>query len=155
MTPNLLLSLVIHPTLTWMGARYMGRNAERLLVAIALQESALRYRAQVGGPARSWWQFERGGVRGVLVHKTSVDMAREVCASLGYQPADSIVQPAMEHNDILACAMARLLLWTDAHALPDTPADGWAYYQRNWRPGKPHPEKWGDHWRTASEAVGG
>ncbi|MFC0406763.1 hypothetical protein [Roseomonas elaeocarpi] len=31
-----------------------------------------------------------------------------------------------------------LLLCSDAGALPTERDEGWAYYQRNWRPGKPH-----------------
>lgn len=154
MTLELLLTLIIRPTLAWMGARYESADAERMLAAIALKESALRHRTQVGGPARSWWQFEGGGVNGVLTHTSSRGAVVDVCASLGYTADVRTIHQAMEHNDILACAMARLLLWTDAKPLPITPADGWDYYLRNWRPGKPHPELWDDCWQRASETIG-
>ncbi len=41
-------------------------RARVLMLAIAGQESAWKYRAQVGGPARGFWQFEVTGVDGVL-----------------------------------------------------------------------------------------
>ena len=43
----------------------------------------------------------------------------------------------LEHDDVLAAGMARLLLWTDPRALPalNRPDDAFEYYLRNWRPG--------------------
>lgn len=153
MTPATLIELVIGPTFQMLGPKYGGAHAETMLVAIALQESGLRNREQVGGPARGWWQFEVGGVKGVLHHPQSSTKAAEVCKALHY-PVDSVlVQRALSHNDILACAMARLLLWTDKSPLPTTEADAWSYYVRNWRPGRPRIERWGGCWEQAVDAV--
>ena len=59
---------------------------------------------------------------------------------------------------MLAAGIARLLLWTDPKPLPKrfeprAEAQAWSYYERVWRPGKPHPETWDDCWRAAVKAV--
>lgn len=159
MTPALLLRLTVDPTLAWlatMGIKSDDR-ARVMLLAIAGQESGLSARKQMGGgPARGLWQFEKGGgVAGVLRHAASRPAALGVCDALLVSPAADVVHPALEMNDHLACAFARLLLFTDPAALPgmDQPDIGWAYYLRTWRPGKPHPQTWAGHWREALEAV--
>jgi hypothetical protein len=135
-----------------------------MLYAIGLQESRFKYRAQktsdpyVKGPARSFWQFERGGgVVGVLTHRHSKDLARTVCQARGVLPDSSLVHARMEFDDVLAAAFARLLLYTDAKPLPALdahPDEGWAYYMRNWRPGKPHRETWDEfHEQALSQVI--
>lgn len=129
-------------------------QASALLLAIGLQESRFLVRRQYGGgPARGWWQFEVGGLEGVLEHPSSRLSATGVLAVLGYAGATAReVHQALEHNDVLAAAMARLLLWTDARLLPQTPRDageGWQQYRRTWRPGKPRPETWGEYFTSA------
>ena len=63
MKPQLFLTSVIRPGLAVLAdasaLRVQSPEAEVLLLAIATQESALRHRTQVGGPARGHWQFER------------------------------------------------------------------------------------------------
>lgn len=124
-----------------------SRAARAMVLAICLQESRLTHRAQVGGPARGYAQFELGGgVRGVLTHPASRPHIQAVLAALDYTTAASAEACwiAIEHNDILAAAFARLLLWTLPGALPaqDAPGAGWAQYIAAWRPGKPHRETW-------------
>lgn len=128
-------------------------RASAMLLAIGLQESKFAYRRQVGGPARGFWQFEQGGgVAGVLGHETVGPIMIGVCGELLYQPLAPTCHEAIEHNDVLACAFARLLLWTDARPLPDAheAEAGWAIYVAQWRPGKPRPGAWtgnfGDAW---------
>ena len=41
--------------------KFRSTAADVLLLAIGLQESRFEHRQQIGGPARSFWQFERGG----------------------------------------------------------------------------------------------
>jgi hypothetical protein len=67
------------------------------------------------------------------------------------------VWAALERDDVLAAAFARLLLWTDACPLPALGdwAGGWDYYLRTWRPGKPKPDKWPGLYRQAVDAAGG
>mgnify|MGYP006921434758 FL=1 len=122
-------------------------KARMMLLAIGLQESRFEHRRQIGGPARGFWQFESGGgVRGVLQHKASIYDAVKVCHQRGVGSSTKEVYERLEHDDILACCFARLLLLTDPKPLPvigDT--DGsWEYYLRNWRPGKPHRHTWDD-----------
>jgi hypothetical protein len=65
------------------------------------------------------------------------------------------VQALLEHNDILACAFARMLLWTSALALADVDeaAEAWTFYLSCWRPGKPHPGPWAGHYRDSWQRV--
>lgn len=135
--------------------------ARAMLTAIGLQESRFLHRRQMGhGPARGWWQFEMGGVEGVLSHHASRQSAEAVCRVLGYDPADERgIHLALEHNDVLAVCFARLLLWTDPRMLPgaDRPVDGWLIYLATWRPGAVKREgqaailahKWAGHFASA------
>jgi len=137
-------------------AKFDSREANVLLLAIGLQESRFAHRKQIGGPARGFWQFEKGGgVRGVLWHGGSARYAAAACAIRAVQPDPEAVYPALAQDDLLACAFARLLLWTDPKPLPAIGAvdEAWAYYLRNWRPGKPHAATWAALYRQAVEAL--
>lgn len=146
------LHLAINPALDLLGPKYRSNEARLLLLAIGYQESGWEDRVQVKGPARSFLQFELGGgVLGVMRHNASKDMMRFVCAALRYPFDSQALHDAMADNDVLAAAMGRLLLWTDPRPLPaigDTGA-AWQTYFRNWRPGKPHPERWPENYRKA------
>jgi hypothetical protein len=129
-----------------------------LLWAIWRQESRMIHRRQINGPARGLGQFEKGGgVRGVLRHEASAEMARDACVRLGVVPTEDGVYRMLEHSDILAFIFSRLLLWTDPRALPRpviaAEEEAWAYYLRNWRPGKPHRSTWGNFWREGTEII--
>lgn len=117
--------------------------------AIGQQESGYLVRRQYGnGPARGYWQFEEGGgVKGVMEHKASSELARSVCHARGVPFVRRAVWEALETDDVLAAAFCRLLMWTDSGKLPTNEADGWAMYARTWRPGKPHPDKWPASWK--------
>ena len=133
--------------------RMKSAPAILMLLTIQLQEDrALRRRQWPKGPARGAWQFERtGGVRGVLNHDTTAAIARDVCAARGVAATEQQVWEALEHDDVLACCFARLLLWTDSAPLPAVgdPEAAWACYLRTWRPGKPRPEEWSDNYKEA------
>lgn len=121
-----------------------------MMWAIGLQESRMHHRYQVlddggKGPARGLWQFERGGgCLGVLTHPASRFWMHRVCVARDVKPASRVLWLALEHDDVLAAAAARLLLFTDPKRLPhpEDAAGGWRYYIRNWKPGKPHPKTW-------------
>lgn len=117
--------------------------------AIGQQESGYLVRRQYGnGPARGYWQFEEGGgVKGVMEHKASSELARSVCHARSVPFVRRAVWEALETDDVLAAAFCRLLMWTDSGKLPTNEADGWAMYARTWRPGKPHPDKWPASWK--------
>lgn len=130
--------------------------ATAMLIAIGLQESRFDNRRQVTndgfGPARGYWQFERGGgVRGVLEHAQTRLKIREALSALDYSPDMGAHEcwEAIEHNDILACVFARLLLWTVPGPLcgPDESDRAWRQYLAGWRPGKPHLATWGGCYR--------
>lgn len=154
---------VVDPALDALsGICHRSMNADEarvMTLAIALQESALKDRRQVGGgPARSFWQFESGGgCVGVMTHKASAGPAMDVCKILlvPFERAD--VFEALAWHDHLSAAFARLLLFTDAAPLPALgDVDGaWEYYLRNWRPGKPHPDVWPGNYARAMQAVRG
>lgn len=131
-------------------------RARVLVMAIAGQESNWQYRVQIGGPAHSFWQFEKGGgVVGVLTHPASKNKIAAVCKRLHVICDASTVYTDMIDNDLLACSMARLLLLTDPAALPDVGQEhaAWDYYQRNWRPGMPHPEAWHAKYSASQLAI--
>jgi hypothetical protein len=137
------------------------RSARAMLLAIALQESRFKYRYQVldhgrKGAARGFWQFEvGGGVTGVLTHSATRPVIERVLAELRYVPAASACYDAMEHHDVLACAFARLLLFTVPGHLPEQgQADkAWHQYLAGWRPGKPHRETWDEFFDLAWSVV--
>lgn len=140
-------------------------EADVMVMAIAGQEGDWRHRRQVGGPARSFWQFEQGGgVAGVMTHPSTAPHARKLFErldigepSLGafVPPSQRTVYEAMAWSDLLAVGMTRLNLWW---AAPPLPAVGdvegaWAYYINTWRPGAPHHETWADKYSKARAAV--
>jgi len=156
MTPSLLNAIAITPALALLPARMDTRQARVFLLAIAMQESdSLRYRRQVGGPARGFWQAEEhGGYAGVLRHRATSIYAVMVCDELVYSPpTPATVYAAVEHNDVLAAAFARLLLWTLPQRLPGDAEAAWSQYLEAWRPGKPHHETWATHWAQAQAAL--
>lgn len=132
--------------------------ARAMMLAICLQESGLRHRRQVRGPARGFAQFEQGGgVKGVLKHPATSALAQ--AAMTGLQYPDTAVETAyaaIEHNDVLACIFARLLLATVPEPLPGQhdPDAGWQTYLDGWRPGKPHRETWDRFYAMAWDLVG-
>lgn len=130
--------------------------ARVILAAIGFQESGYLVRIQYeNGPARSYWQFENGrlaGINGVLTHRASAKLAAAVCKARGVEPERMAVWKAMETDDVLGAAFARLLMYTDPFPLPDNQADAWEMYaKRLWRPGKPHPDKWPASWAFGLE----
>lgn len=167
MTPAAFLSTVLAPSVAWCKAVPGWRpafddRAMLLLLAIGGQEGEWDYRVQGGGgPAHGFWQFERGGgVHGVIVNPSTAAMAKAAMTKSGLCPLlteqEAYAALALPQGDGLATAFARLLLWSDAAALPavgdEQPA--WAYYQRNWRPGKPGPDRWPGNYGGARTALG-
>jgi hypothetical protein len=132
-----------------------SQEGKAMLIAIAMQESRWDERRQIGGPARGFWQFELGGIRGVLNHKSSQPIIRNVLDRLDYNYAPDTSYAAIEHNDVLAFAYARCLLWTLPAPLPrrTESEEGWEQYISAWRPGKPHRATWDGYFRQAWEIV--
>jgi len=131
---------------TWLPVKMQSDPAVKLLMAIGWQESGFAYRRQINGPARGFWQFEKAGVEAVLKHHATSDYMVRAALAFSYPPTVEALHVAIEHNDILAAILARLLLWADPAPIPDLnfrPEAAWDYYVRNWRPGKPRKERWG------------
>jgi hypothetical protein len=147
----------IDPALALLPPRMDTPEARVMLLGIGLQESRFMFRFQIKGPAKSFWQMERGGgVLGVLTHPASKYIAPEICEARGVKPASHDVWAAIEEDDVLAAAFARLLLWTDPLRLPavGNAAGAWDLYLRTWRPGKAHPETWDEvHAQACGQVV--
>ena len=150
MTPEILLKTGIIPALSILPERMDSVAARAIMIAIALQESSLRHRVQVKGPAKGFYQFEPIGVSGVQQHHATQEFAAGLNQTFLYSPSE--VYGAIQHNDVLASAYARLLLWSLPDALPGGRMDvdyGWSLYIKSWRPGKPHRDRWDSNWRAA------
>lgn len=154
---------VIPAAFSLLPERMHGPRATAMLLAIALQESGLEHRRQLPrkaggkpGPARGLWQAEpTGGCILVLSHPATAKHLAPVLTALRYPPSRTALYEALEHNDVLACVLARLLLWTDPAPLPG-PHDydmGWTIYNRQWRPGQARPEKWRGCYGVAFDLV--
>jgi hypothetical protein len=151
-TPRDFLTVAVTPALSLLPERMESVAARAMMVAIALQESDLRHRRQINGPAVSYFQFERAGIYGVLTHPASASFAREVCYRLDYPTSVEELYRVMDHADVLAAAFARLLLWTIPERLPlavETPMAWKQYTTQSWNPGKPHPARWNERWARA------
>lgn len=157
MTPEFWVATALGPALKLLPAKMDSPAARAMVLTICLQESRLTHRAQIGGPAHGYAQFELGGVRGVLAHAASKVHIRGVLAALDYPPdsTDAECYAAIQHNDILAAAFARLLLYTLPQALParNNTAGGLSQYLQAWRPGRPHPDVWPANFETAWDVV--
>jgi hypothetical protein len=129
-----------------------SERARVMLLAIGLQESRFTHRFQVvqgkpgaKGPARGFWQFERGGgCKGVVEHPASRYWMHQLCMAREVPFNATAIWNAIETDDVLAAGAARLLLFTDPRRLPqvDDANEAWNLYVRTWRPGKPHRQTW-------------
>jgi len=146
-------STVIPAAYGLLPANMNSPEATAMLLAIGLQESRFLHRKQIGGPAMGFWQFESGGGwRGVICHASTTVHAQHVLKTLGYDGDPGY--EALERDDILACAFARLLLYTLPGRLPGRfeEEEGLRQYLEAWRPGKPHPETWNSFYEQAWNA---
>lgn len=159
----------IIPALALLPAQMGSKEARVMLLAIGLQESRFMHRYQVvlgrpgaKGPARGFWQFERGtqasrgGVWGVMLHDASRFWLNHLCVVRGVAFRADAIHVAIETDDVLAAGLARLLLFTDRRRLPALDAaheEAWQCYIRNWRPGKPHRASWDEFHEQACGQV--
>lgn len=157
---ELIAAHIIPAAYSVLPAPMQSPKATALLLAIGLQESKFLARRQGGnGPARGFWQFERGGgIKGVMTHPQTRGPLATALTELRY--ADVIgsaveLHKLVEHNDVVACVFARLLLWTVPGALPtrDEPGFAWAQYLDGWRPGQPHQDTWTNYFVEAWHRV--
>ncbi|WP_338615704.1 hypothetical protein [Achromobacter sp. E1] len=153
MTLSEIVAAGIDPALALLPAGMDTPEARVMLLAIGLQESRFEHRRQlVGnpprptGPAKSFWQAEQGGgmVHGVRRHVATSAAAAHLYQARGVAARDAAIWDAIEHDDVLAAGLARLLLWSDPGRLPAVGDEqgAWNLYLRTWRPGKPHAQTW-------------
>lgn len=149
------LDRIIEPALRELPSRMTSDAARIMLLAIGHQESAFAHRAQVGGPARGLWQFEVAGVTGVMRHPRSSSETRRWCELHDVPFTPMAIYRALRIDDIFACGIARLYLWTDPKALPGRGDENaaWSCYLRIWRPGKPSRMRWEQSYPAAVETV--
>lgn len=157
------IAKILNPGLAQLPLAMDSPAARVMLLAIGQQESKFQHRAQVlngggKGPARGFWQFERGGgVKGVMNHHTTTGHAFRLCQERGVEWQASAIWAKLETDDLLACGFARLLLYSDPKALPaiNDAAAAWELYaKRTWRPGKPHRSTWDGYHAAARRALG-
>lgn len=158
----------IPAALSLLPGRMDSPEARAEMLAIGLHESDFVARQQGGtkktpgrGPAKSLWQFEEtGGAAELLETPSTRAILTPICDILGYPrwtAAD--LHEAMEHNDVLAAVMARLLLWKDPRsmALRHEAQKGYAIYLARWRPNPDaalkHSVDWPKNFRLAWEIV--
>lgn len=161
MTLDQVISQILNPGLALLPLAMDSTKARLNLLTIGQQESKFIYRAQVlngggNGPARGFWQFERGGgVKGVMNHPSTTGHAHRLCIERGVDWDASSIWEKLETDDLLACCFARLLLYSDPKPLPDDAESAWKLYaERTWRPGKPHRETWDGYFQNSMKALG-
>ena len=119
----------IDPALALLPKHMDTPQARVMLLTIGLQESRFEYRRQMGnGPAKGFWQFERGGgVKGCVNHSASAPHLRQLCAARGVEFTAQAIWDAIEHDDVLALDVFQsidddALQFLDVHSTPDAPA---------------------------------
>lgn len=151
------LSQIVEPTMRELLPAMDSPMARVLLLAIGLQETRFQTRRQYGdGPARGYWQFERGGgVEAIVDNRLTRRLLIDICKIREVKFEARAIWMQLEFDDQLACACARLLLFADPKPLPPMGRGGeaWDYYIAAWRPGKPHMKTWNGYYAQALEAV--
>lgn len=149
---------IVIPAMRVLSLFMAGRDlatqpARKMMVAIAVQESGLRHRRQVRGPARGLWQFERIACEEMLRRYPAI--TTDLCRELLFERHVDVIYGSLADSDMLAACFARLLLWSDPRPLPGRGDEeaAWNYYIRNWRSGKPHRNRWTTSWKIADLAV--
>ncbi len=153
MTLDEVLKTAIAPASAILPMLMDSGTARMLLLAIGLQESEFKVRRQYGnGPARGFWQCEKGGgVKGVVTNQATAAHCRNLAVARAVRFDVDEIWQALEHDDVLAAGVARLILFADPRPLPpmDDEALTWATYLRCWRPGKPRPGDWSENHAAA------
>jgi hypothetical protein len=154
--PAELLAQVIVPAFALLPPAWDSPAARVQLIAESIQETGLRSRQQLQGPAHGLWQAEQGGsIRAVLTNPLTRSYAMGICARRGVLPNEADVYQAFLVDDILACVFARLDLYADPHPLPalGDKQEAWDCYMRVERPGRPRPWDWPNSYSAALAAV--
>lgn len=135
-----------------------------MLLAVALQESRLEHRVQIGSlgqelpqHARGWWQCERSGCSAVLNNAQTAWLHKALVAYGLSDPTTTKLHELVRDVDVIAVWTARALLWAVPQPLPDMRHDqrevAWEQYLLGWNPGKPRKAAWMSNWSTAVVTV--
>lgn len=151
MNLDAVMDIVIKPGLKFLPDKFSSEEAVVMLLAIGLQESRFKFRKQIRGPARGFFQFEKTGIEAILEHPSSEMVANCILNNLEIYRNDAY--EAVAYNDALATVFARLLLYTHPKPLPTDKDIAWKYYLDLWRPGKPKPSTWESNWNAAVRHV--
>ena len=149
-------NLVHSAAMALLPAHLTCAESKAMLIAIAMQSSQFSFRRELMGHDRSFWALgAQTHIKVVAEHELTRGPIAAVCDALCYDTSVFSAYMAVEHNDILACAYARLLLSLVPGKLPsrDQPQLGWDQYLAVWRPSHPRPEPWPVHFRRAWDAV--
>ncbi len=154
MTPRQFHDLCVIPGLSLLPPVMTSPEARVLLVAIAMQETGLVTRSQVGGSAFGFYQFEEIGVDGVFAHAETGHLAADVAKVLQI-PVDENFYEAVRWNDLISTVLARLNLWPDPAPLPAIGQELAArnYYARVWRPKIVAIQRWPAAYNAAMACV--
>jgi hypothetical protein len=159
------VQIAVESALSLLPSKMDTPEARMMLYAIGMQESRFKDRRQLIkkggellplGPAKGYWQFERtGGCAGVVRHEASRYWAHSVCMARGVAFNATAIWNAIEKDDVLAAAAARLLLFTDPRRLPaiGDAREAWNLYIRTWRPGQPHRSTWDAFYAAALDHI--
>lgn len=140
------LAAIVTPAMAELPAPMDMSEARCMLLAIGRQESGFLVRQQDSGPAHGLWQFERNGVLAVMHNTRTAALVYSLCERLAIKYGSTSIYAALLTDDILACCLARLLLWCDPRPLPaiGDVIEAWNTYERSWRPGRPSYSRWKD-----------
>ncbi len=116
MNPKLFCVQVIKPTLYHLGLYTPA--AENLLLGTAIQESRLKHRRQIGGPALSYFQIEPNTHDDIWNNylKYRQALANKIINLMTSKNANRLNE--LEHNDKYACAIARVQYLRVPYLLP-------------------------------------
>lgn len=118
--------------------KFDSPSARIQLLTTGLQESRFMDRVQMGnGPAHSFWQEEPNGIKAVVGHRIVGPILAEACTKLEVAFDWQVIYKEVINNDVLACVVARLILYADGNPLPKVGDSDGAFrcYIRNWGPG--------------------
>lgn len=165
---NDVLETMIKPALILLPRWMDSDRAKVMVLAAGYQESDYEHVAQVvrgnpqaKGPARGYWQNERGGIYCLMTNDATKEHLAKVCWARGVPVDQVLIHARLEYDHVLAACCARLFLAADPRPLPEIGDEeaAWKCYLRCWNPGKPHRDRWGMRYaesvKCVQEAAGG
>lgn len=155
-SPKDLIEQIIDPALDLLPHEMGAVKAVVLVAAIAIQESGLKTRQQIHGPAHGLWQFEIETVEELIDNPATTKFVKAICVKRGVPFQARAIFNYLLVDDILAAALARLDLWANPRSLsaPHDVDDAWLYYCETWRPGQPDHSRWNASHTAAVDAMG-